>query len=64
MVLIERGECERLLRLMIKAEGYCRNAKSTSQCNENDEPMASYPGANGYAGALLRELIQTIETAM
>ena len=64
MVLIERGTVDRLLRLMVRAEGYCRNAVSTSLCNPEDDATCSYPGASGYAGATLREVIQELETAL
>ena len=64
MVILTRVTVDRMLRLMTRAEGYCRNAVSTSQCDPHDEPTASYAGANGYAGATLREVIQELETAM
>ena len=64
MIVIDRGEADRLLRLMIRAEGYCRNARPTSQCSLNDDATCSYPGASGYAGATLREMIQVLETAL
>lgn len=64
MVLITKDEVQRLLRLMVRAEGYCSKAVSSSQCDIHDEPTRSYPGASGYAGATLRECIQMLETAM
>ena len=64
MVLIDRDSVQHMLHMMVRAEGYCRNATSSSQCDINDEPTCSYPGASGYAGATLRECIQVLETAM
>lgn len=64
MVLIDRGAAEHMLQMMVRAEGYCRNATSSSQCDIHDEPTRSYPGASGYSGATLRECIQILETAM
>ena len=62
MILITKESVERLITMMSRAEGYCRNAVSTSQCDINSDAMASYAGANGYAGATLREVIQTLES--
>ena len=64
MVLIDRGTVDRLLRLMVRAEGYCRDAVSSSLCSPEDDATCSYPGASGYAGATLREVIQELETAL
>lgn len=66
MVLISRGQIDHLLRMASRAEGYCRQARSTFPFNaETDvhaEPTEFYPGASGYAGATLREIIQTLES--
>ena len=66
MVLISRGQVDHLLRMASRAEGYCRQARSTFPFNaETDihaEPTEFYPGASGYAGATLREIIQTLES--
>jgi len=51
---------------MQRAEGYCRKARPTSYPQTNEdlfaEPTAFYSGASGYAGATLREAIQTLES--
>ena len=62
MILITKDEAKRLIRLMTTAEGYCRNAVSSSQCGPNDDATYSYAGASGYARATLREVIQTLES--
>ena len=65
MVLISREECERMLRYLTRAEYYCAHATSTSDPDfdpVHDEPTRSYPGASGYAGATMRDVIQTLET--
>ena len=62
MTLISVDCVERLIKLMTRAEGYCRNAQSTSECDIMDDATCSYPGASGYAGATLREVIQTLES--
>ena len=68
MVLISRCEVERLIRMCSRAEGYCRNARSSIPFNpETDieaEPTAFYSGASGYAGATMRDVISTLETAI
>jgi len=64
MVLIDRKTVDRLIRLMVRAEGYCSNAVSYSQCIPEDDATRSYAGASGYARATLREVIQELETAL
>ena len=66
MVLISRNQVDHILRLAIRAEGYCRNARSSFVFNRetdiNAEPTEFYAGASGYAGATLREVIQVLES--
>ena len=64
MILISRGECERMLRHLTRAEYYCAHARSTHDptVDINDDATTTYPGASGYAGATMRDVIQTIES--
>ena len=65
MVAIPLAECERMLRYLTRAEYYCAHAISSADPDfdpVHDEPTRSYPGANGYAGATMRDIIQTIES--
>ena len=66
MVLISRGQVDHLLRMATRAESYCRNARSSypfrADTDINAEPTEFYPGASGYAGATLREVIQVLES--
>ena len=65
MVLISREECERMLRYLTRAEYYCAHATSHHDPDfdpVHDEPTRSYPGASGYAGATMSDIIQTIES--
>ena len=64
MVVIPFAECERMLRHLTRAEYYCAHARSTQDpdVSINDEPTSTYPGASGYAGAAMRDIIQTLET--
>ena len=62
MVLISRGQVDHLLQLATRAEGYCRNARSSREVDLMAEPTETYPGASGYAGATLREVIQVLES--
>ena len=68
MVLISRGEVERLIRMCRRAEGFCRNARSSIPFNpETDihaEPTEFYSGSSGYAGATMRDVISTLETSL
>jgi len=64
MVRIPRSECERMLRYLTKAEYYCAHAKSSRDPDidpVHDEPTRTYPGASGFAGATMRDIIQTLE---
>jgi len=65
MVAIPLAECERMLRYLTRAEYYCAHATSSSDPSADvvhDEPTRFYPGASGYAGATMRDIIQTIES--
>ena len=65
MVSIPRQQLDHLLKMMRLSEGYCRKARPFTADDLHDthsEPTTYYSGASGYAGATLREAIQTIES--
>ena len=65
MVLISKPVVELMLLQLHRAEGYCAKAKSILDPTldiVNDDATASYAGANGYAGATMRDIIQTLES--
>ena len=64
MVLLPRAQVDQMLRVMGRAEYYCAHAISMHSPDYNDELDATrtYPGASGYAGATLREVIQELES--
>ena len=65
MVLISKNQVDYMLRLLHTAEGYCANATSTPPITvpvADEDPTQFYPGASGYAGATMREVIQTLES--
>lgn len=65
MVLISRPQVEQMLVMLNRAEGYCTNAVSTPPIEVplfDDDPTRYYPGASGYAGATMRDVIQTLES--
>ena len=64
MILISRGECERMLRHLTRAEYYCAHARSTHDptVDINDDATTTYPGASGFAGATMRDVIQSLES--
>lgn len=67
MVLISREQVDRLIRIMGRAEYYCAHAISTFSPDydeEHDDPTRTFPGASGYAGAALRDALQTLESAI
>ena len=59
-VLINRENVTNLITMMKRARGYCLNAQSIRTA-DNDDATASYPGASGYAGATLGEVISNLE---
>ena len=67
-VMIEKGEVEHLLKMCLRAEGFCRNARPITfpQSKEDllAEPTEFYSGSSGYAGATLREVICSLETSL
>ena len=65
MILISRPVIDLMLLQLKRAEGYCTKAKSILDPDLdiiNDDATASYAGASGYAGATMRDIIQTLET--
>ena len=65
MVLISKPVIDLMLSQLKRAEGYCTQAKSILDPDLdiiNDDATASYAGASGYAGATMRDIIQTLET--
>ena len=65
MVLISRDMVDHMITMMGRAEYYCAHAISTfseDYDEEHDDPTRTYPGASGYAGATMRDIIQTIES--
>ena len=59
-VLISRENITTMITMMKRARGYCLNAQPTSLTDFNDV-TGSYPGANGYAGATLGQVIDNLE---
>ncbi len=65
MVVISRELVDQMLRSLTRAEYYCAHAVSSLDPDVDpvhDEPTRCYPGASGYAGATMRDVIQTIES--
>ena len=64
MVVISKPMVELMLVQLHRAEHYCSNAQSIHSIDDLlAEPTASYAGASGYAGATMRDVIQTLESA-
>ena len=59
-VLISRENITTMITMMKRARGYCLNAQSVRTA-DFDDATASYPGASGYAGATLGEVIDNLE---
>ena len=65
MVMISREECERMIRHLTRAEYYCAHARSSLDPDVDvlhDEPTSTYPGASGYAGGVMRDVLQSLES--
>ena len=64
-VRIPRDECDRMIRYLTRAEYYCSHAISSYDPDADvvhDESTRFYPGASGYAGATMRDVLQTLES--
>lgn len=59
-VLISRENITSMITMMKRARGYCLNAQPT-RLADFDDATASYPGASGYAGATLGQVITNLE---
>ena len=68
MILISRGQVERLIRMCSRAEGFCSKARPVNWPMTTEdlhaEPTEFYSGASGYAGGTLRDVIQTLESTL
>ena len=68
MILISRGSVERLVRMCIRAEGYCSKARPVNwPMTDEDlhaEPTEFYSGASGYARATMGMVIDALERYM
>ena len=66
MILISKPVVELMLKQLTRAEYYCAHAKSTADPSVDtlDEATSTYPGASGYAGATMRDVISTLECAV
>ena len=67
MVRISRELVDQMLRSLIRAEYYCAHAVSSQDPNVDfvhDEPTRTYPGASGFAGATMRDVIQSLESVL
>ncbi len=65
MILISEEQVTQMLTMLHRAEGYCSKARSTPPITvplADEEPTQYYPGASGYAGATMRDVIQTLES--
>ena len=67
MILISKDQVQLMLNQLHLAEGYCRNAQPMPPWDSGVDiieahPCAFYPGANGYAGATMRDVICTLES--
>jgi hypothetical protein len=66
MILISKPDVERILDNLQRAEGYCRRARSSYPFNPDTdiyaEPTEFYSGASGFAGATMRDAIQSLES--
>lgn len=67
-VLISREQVQSMITMLERSEGYCRNARPVrypmSQADLHAEPTDFYSGASGYAGATMRDVLQTLESSL
>jgi len=67
-VLISREQVQSMIAMLERSEGYCRHARPASypmsQADLFAEPTEFYSGASGYAGATMRDVLQTLESSL
>ena len=67
-VLISREQVQRMITLLERSEGYCRHARPVTYPMSQEDLYADatefYSGASGYAGATMRDVLQTLESSL
>ena len=67
-VLISRESVKQMITQLERSVGYCNNARPiTWPMTTEDvhaEPTEFYSGASGYAGATMRDVLQTLESSL
>jgi len=65
-VLISREQVQHMITMLERSVGYCAKARPTSWPMSTEdlhaEPTEFYSGASGYAGATMRDVLQTLES--
>ena len=67
-VLVSREQVNHMITLLERSIGYCEKARPISWPMTTEdvhaEPTAFYSGSSGYAGATMRDVLQTLESAL
>ena len=65
--MISRPLVEQLIVQLERSSKFCENARSLTKEDMYDttiEPTQTYAGASGYARATMRDVLQTLESAL
>ena len=62
--VIRKQEHELLCKQLRQAIYYCQHAESTRYDDLEQEASATYPGASGYAGATMTQVLSHLEAAI
>ena len=63
-VVINKAELAIMKKQLERSIYYCRNAESTRYDDLEQEASATYPGASGYAGATMTQVLEHLNAAI
>ena len=67
-VLVSREQVNHMITLLERSIGYCDKARPTTWPMTTEdvhaEPTEFYSGASGYAGATMKDVLQTLESSL
>lgn len=63
-VVINKEELEVMKRQLRRSITFCREATSTDFNDPHQEATSSYPGASGYAGSCMTQVLSQLDAAI
>ena len=63
-VVINKAEIELMKKQLQRSISFCRDAQTTRYSDPDQEPTATYPGASGYAGSTMTQILEHLNAAI